>query len=100
MIKYDIHQGMSLQLHTQRHFLGCGGGVHKSLSDIIKSVYIIDSLTELENDSLAKVEILVVEDALLYDQRSMLCRTALSIRMKESVVICKKGLQRLNSDMV
>jgi len=41
-----------------------------------------------------------VEDALLYDQRSMLCRTALSIRMKESVVICKKGLQRLNSDMV
>jgi len=37
-----------------------------SLSDIIKSAYSIISLTELENDSLPKMEVLVVEDALLY----------------------------------
>jgi len=66
MIKYDIHQMKSLQLHTQRRFLGCGGDVHMSLSDIIKSAYSIDSLTEMAGDSLAKIEELVVEDALLY----------------------------------
>jgi len=53
--------------------------VHRSLSDIIKPAYSVDSLV-------------AVEDALLYDHRSMLCHIALSIKMKESVVISKKGL--------
>jgi len=57
MIKYDIHQRKSLQLHTQRQYLGCGGGVHMSLNDIIKSEYSIISLTELENDFLPKMEV-------------------------------------------
>jgi len=66
MIKDEIHQRKSQQLHTQRQFLGCGGGVHMNLSDIIKSAYSVDSLTELEDDSLLKMEVLVLEDALLY----------------------------------
>jgi len=37
-----------------------------NLSDIIKSAYSVDSLTELEDDSLLKMEVLVLEDALLY----------------------------------
>jgi len=58
----------------------------------MKSAYSINSLTEMESDSLPKMEVLVVEDALLQkNQFSMLYHIALSIRTKENVVMSKNS---------